>query len=48
MHPDDEHLLIVRTIEDRDPTTLREIGGRSPEKVVLLSTAERIQASVAE
>ena len=46
MHSDDEHLLIVRTIEDRDPTTLREIGGRSPEKVVLQFRCRRLLEAV--
>jgi len=34
MHPDDQYLLIVGTIENRDPSALRQISGRPPEKVV--------------
>src|SRR5271170_1723300 len=34
MHPNDQDLLIVGTIEDRDPSALRQISGRPPEKVV--------------
>jgi hypothetical protein len=35
MHPDDQHLLVIGSVEDPDPPALREISGRAPKKVVL-------------
>ena len=35
MHTDDEHLLVVRTVEDPDPPALWKPGCRAPEKVML-------------
>jgi hypothetical protein len=35
MHTDDQHLLVVGTIEDRDASALRQTARRPPEKVVL-------------
>src|SRR5580704_17440703 len=35
MHADDQHLLVIGSVEDADPSALREISGRAPEKVVL-------------
>ena len=35
MHPNDEHLLVVRTVEDPDPPALGKPGCRAPQKVVL-------------
>jgi len=32
MHTNDEHFLIVGTIEDTDPPTFRQTTGRAPEK----------------
>jgi hypothetical protein len=34
MHADDQRFLIVRPIEDRDPSALRQIASGPPEKVV--------------
>ena len=35
MDPDDQHLLIVGSVEDADPPAFREITGGTPEKIVL-------------
>ena len=35
MHPNDEHLLVVRTVEDPDPPALGKPGCRAPKKVML-------------
>ena len=35
MHPDDEHLLVVRTIEDADPPAFGKPARRAPKKIVL-------------
>src|SRR5664279_1527671 len=34
MHANDEHLLIVGTVEDANPSALRETAGRAPKKIV--------------
>jgi hypothetical protein len=35
MDPDNEHFLIVGTIEDADPPAFRQMPGRTPKKIVL-------------
>jgi hypothetical protein len=35
MHADDQHLLVIGTVEDADPSAFRQVAGRSPEKIVL-------------
>ena len=35
MDANDEHLLIVGTIEDADPASLRQAAGRAPKKIML-------------
>ena len=30
MHADDQHLLVIGSIEDADPSALRQIAGRAP------------------
>ena len=35
MHADDQHLLVVGTVEDADPPAFRQITGGAPEKIVL-------------
>jgi hypothetical protein len=35
MHANDEHLLVIGTIEDADPPAFRQPAGRAPEKIVL-------------
>src|ERR1022692_2438649 len=34
MYANDEHLLIIRTIEDADPPPFRQTAGRAPEKIM--------------
>jgi len=34
MDANDKHLLIIGTIEDADPPTLRQTTGRAPEKIM--------------
>ena len=34
MHANDEHLLVVGTIEDADPPAFRQTAGRAPQKIV--------------
>ena len=40
MHANDEHLLVVGTIEDADPPTFGQTAGRAPKKIVLSVGAE--------
>ena len=42
MHADDEHLLVVGTIEDADPPAFRQTAGRAPEKIVLQFLGARL------
>ena len=35
MHADDQHLLVVGSVEDADPPAFRQIAGGAPEKIVL-------------
>ena len=34
MHPNDQHLLVVRTIKDADPPAFGKAAGRAPEKIM--------------
>src|ERR1700722_5826472 len=42
MHPDHEHLFVIRTIEDTDPPTLGKVASRTPEKVMLQFLGARL------
>jgi hypothetical protein len=42
MHANDEHLLVVGTIEDADPPAFRQTAGRAPEKIVLQFLGARL------
>ena len=42
MHANDEHLLIVGTIEDADPPAFRQTAGRAPKKIVLQFLGTRL------
>ena len=46
MDPDDEHLFVIRPIEDTDVTTLRQTHGRAPEKIVLQLLRRRLLEGV--
>ena len=35
MHADDQHLLVIGSVEDADPPALRQIARGAPEKIVL-------------
>ena len=35
MHANDEHLLVVGTIEDADPPAFGQTSGRAPEKIMV-------------
>ena len=35
MHADDQHLLVIGSVEDADPPAFRQIAGGAPEKIVL-------------
>ncbi len=35
MDPDDQDLFIIGSVENADPTALRQVAGRSPEKIML-------------
>ncbi len=35
MHANDQHLLVIGSVEDADPPAFRQIAGGAPEKVVL-------------
>ena len=35
MHPDDQHLLIIGSVEDADPPAFRQVARGAPEKIVL-------------
>ena len=35
MHADDQHFLVIGSVEDADPPAFRQIAGGAPEKVVL-------------
>jgi len=35
MGPDDQHLLVIESVEDADPPALGQVAGGAPEKVVL-------------
>ena len=34
MHSDNQHFLIIGTIENADPATFRQTAGRAPEKIM--------------
>ena len=34
MHADDQHLLVIGSVEDADPSAFRQIARRAPEKIV--------------
>src|ERR1700689_1682488 len=42
MHPNDEHLLIVRAIENADPPSFRQMAGGAPKKIVLQLLGARL------
>ena len=42
MHPNDQHLLVVGTIEDADPPAFRQTAGRAPEKIVFQFLGARL------
>jgi len=42
MHADDEHFLIIGTIEDADPPAFRQTAGRAPKKIVLQFFSTRL------
>src|SRR5271166_4461992 len=46
MNPDDQHLLVIRTVEDADLAALRQIAGGAPQEVVL--ELDRARMLVAE
>ena len=35
MHADDQHLFVIRSVEDADPSALRQLTSTAPEKIVL-------------
>ena len=35
MHADDQHFLVIGSVEDADPAALRQIARGAPEKIVL-------------
>ena len=42
MHADDEHFLVIGTIEDTDPPASRQTAGRAPKKIVLQFLGARL------
>ena len=34
MHADDQHFLVIGSVEDADPPAFRQIAGGAPEKIV--------------
>ena len=42
MHANDEHFLVVGTIEDADPPAFRQPAGRAPQKIVLQFLGARL------
>src|SRR5579864_3504575 len=42
MHPDDQHFLVVRAIEDSDPSAFRKTVCRAPEKIMLQLLGARL------
>jgi len=42
MHPDDQHFLVIGTIEDADPPAFRQMTGRAPEKIMFQLLGARL------
>ena len=42
IHPDHQHFLVIRTIENADPPAFRQVARRPPEKVVLQFIGARL------
>ena len=42
MHPNDQHFLVVRTIEDTDPTAFGKTAVRTPEKIMFQLFSTRL------
>jgi hypothetical protein len=45
MHPDDQHFLIIGTIEDADPPAFRQMTVRAPEKIMFQLVGGRLGIS---
>ena len=42
MHSDDQHFLVIGTIEDADPPAFRQMSGRAPEKIMFQFVGGRL------
>src|ERR1035437_1365082 len=46
MHPNNQHFLVIGTVEDADPSARRQTAGRAPEKIMLQFFCARMLETV--